>query len=121
MFQKGAWEFFFFFFSVEATRERGELAGSRDFWDILEGVKKDRGGFSWVRVFFFSISGFKDILEGFDIEDELLTDLGGDFESRVWENQGANKEVSFPFLSLHSLSLRRAATDFWLMHCFYSS
>ena len=36
-----------------------------------------------MRVFFFSISGFKDILEGFDIEDELLTDLGGYFESRV--------------------------------------
>ena len=90
------------------------------FWEILEGVKKDRGGLSWVRVF-FSISGFKDILEGFDREDGLLTDLGGYFESRVWENQGANKEVSFPFLSLHPLLLRRAATDLWMMHCFYSS
>ena len=32
---------------------------------------------------FFSISGFKDILEGFAIEDGLLTDLVVYFESRV--------------------------------------
>ena len=73
------------------------------FWEILEGVKKDRGGLSWVRVF-FSISGFKDILEGF--EGRTFDWCGRIFWEQSLRKPGSKQGSKFSFSFSSSTSIK---------------